>query len=782
MIEAFKLLGKISFDGSEEARKKLDKLRKKVEEVGDKFKDFGDKVKGAGEKLATSVGAPLAAFGTAAAVTAAQVNDSAAEIQQELGLTAEEASKLNKTAQDLWAQGFGEDLASVSTRVAGVTRALGDLNEADLSTVTKGIDLIERRGWGDQEEALKTIDVLMKDFGFTAEEATDHITAGFQQGLNYSGEFLDVISEYGTYFDEMGFSGKQMFDFLASGAAGNAFQLDKVGVAMQEFTFRAKDSGESTKEAFSGLGLNANEMIKAFNEGGESGKAAFEKTIKALQGVENETKRNELATALFGTGYEDLGEKAFDAMLTASESLENVEGATDRANDAFEETFSTELRKTIRELQLGLAPLGGVILDIAQRYLPPLLEKIQSLVKWFQNLSEKQQDLVVYIGAFLVVLGPLLIILGSITRAVGFLFKPFTKLMPILGQVWKLFKGLRLVLLFFTGPIGLIILAVTGLIAIGIALYKNWDAVVAWLSETWTYMVEYAKAEFERTKQAVVDTFVGIWNGIVGIWNAIILWLSETWAYLYNYAVAEFERTKVAIITPFLVAWAWIKETWTFIKDWIVSKAQEIWSNVTTKFNEIKTAITTAITNAKDLVVEKFVNMKDTIWEKINKIWTDIKTIFGNIKDAIWEPIEEAKEKVGEFIEEILGFLDFDWEIPKPKVPKISLKWGEKTFFGMPIKYPTGFDVQWAARGGILDRTTLIGAGEAGKEMLMPLEGDHFKPVAKMIADNINMLGGGRGGTIEIPILVNGRELARAVVNDLDKEIERQRTIRKRGL
>jgi hypothetical protein len=110
------------------------------------------------------------------------------------------------------------------------------------------------------------------------------------------------------------------------------------------------------------------------------------------------------------------------------------------------------------------------------------------------------------------------------------------------------------------------------------------------------------------------------------------------------------------------------------------------------------------------------------------------------------------------------------------------VKWGGP---GNKIPYPS-FSVKWGAYGGILDGAQLIGAGERGKEMLMPLEGKYFKPVAGMIAEqmkalNVNMAGAGAGASISVPLVLNGREIARAVVPNLDKELERQRQIRKRG-
>lgn len=62
-------------------------------------------------------------------------------------------------------------------------------------------------------------------------------------------------------------------------------------------------------------------------------------------------------------------------------------------------------------------------------------------------------------------------------------------------------------------------------------------------------------------------------------------------------------------------------------------------------------------------------------------------------------------------------------------LPHISITWEPATgviadalsFFGIPTSVPH-IGVQWYAKGGIVDGATLIGAGEAGKEAIIPLE------------------------------------------------------------
>ena len=468
MIEAFKLLGKITLDGAEAVEADIKSLEKKLDSAKEKMGDFGDKMKGVGEGMSKWVTVPLTALGVGAIKSASDLQSASSTIQQEMGISAQSAEKLNGVAKNLWAQGFGENIQGVADKVMAVTRSLGDLGKTDLSYVTEGLDLFERRGWADTQESLRAVKTLMDQFGMSATQATDYLASGFQNNLNYSGEFLDTISEYSTYFSEMGFSGDEFFNTLKSGAEEGAFQLDKVGDAMKEFTLRSKDGSKASTDAFQSLGLNATEMTNAFNVGGETGRLAFQKVVSALQGTEDETERNKIAVALFGTQYEDLGEKAFDAFLKADQGLTNVEGATKRANDSFQQTFGVRLQSAIRQIQVALEPVGQILMDWISRVLPPLLEKIQGLATWFGNLSSGGQNLTVAIGALVAGLGPFLVILGSIIGAVGNFLPVIAKVAPHLGKI-------RLLVTALMGPWGLLVAGIGLAITAGVALYKNWD-------------------------------------------------------------------------------------------------------------------------------------------------------------------------------------------------------------------------------------------------------------------------------------------------------------------
>lgn len=105
-----------------------------------------------------------------------------------------------------------------------------------------------------------------------------------------------------------------MFQLLQSGADSTAWNLDKVGDAIKEFSIRAIDGSDTTVQAFQDLGYNANAMMETFAGGGEDANKAFFDVLNTLMDMDDQVKRDALGVALFGTMWEDLGAEAMQAM------------------------------------------------------------------------------------------------------------------------------------------------------------------------------------------------------------------------------------------------------------------------------------------------------------------------------------------------------------------------------------------------------------------------------------------------------------------------------------
>jgi tape measure domain-containing protein len=81
------------------------------------------------------------------------------------------------------------------------------------------------------------------------------------------------------------------------------------------------------------------------------------------------------------------------------------------------------------------------------------------------------------------------------------------------------------------------------------------------------------------------------------------------------------------------------------------------------------------------------------------------------------------------------------------------------------------------AKGGYFDGPTAMNiAGEAGREVLIPLQNrKYMAPFAKAVAENMqNADSGGYSGSLEIPVMMNDKELVRAIIPNLDLELARR--------
>jgi len=95
------------------------------------------------------------------------------------------------------------------------------------------------------------------------------------------------------------------------------------------------------------------------------------------------------------------------------------------------------------------------------------------------------------------------------------------------------------------------------------------------------------------------------------------------------------------------------------------------------------------------------------------------------------------------------------------------------------VSNPPYIDIQWYKKGGFFDEASIIGIGESGPEMALPLIGKRMLPFAQAVAKNlpqkedIPTLSGSL--KIEVPVYLNGKEMARAVAPDMDRALERIR-------
>ena len=495
----------------------------------------------AANKVSTTMTAGLAAMGTGAIAATKYLADLGGEWQTatnqvaaSTGAAGKELEGLRDVMEDVYAANYGDSVADVGDAVAMVNRNMANLDQNGLTAATEGALALRDAFEYDVAESTRAAEAIRKNFGSSAEEAFSLIAAGAQNGLDYSGELIDTINEYSSQFAKLGFDADGMFNILQAGADGTAWNLDKVGDAIKEFSIRAIDGSDSTVEAFTSLGYNAENIMATFAAGGEGANKAFFDVINTLMAVDDQVERDALGVALFGTMWEDLGTEAMEAMAGASQAAYDTEGALEKINQVKYNDLDSAIQGIGRQMEVALLPaadavyqslmdsmpeiteameeVSPVIAEIAGDFadwaggaisdgLPVLVDGIRDFANWAGKAYEKAKPFlsflwehkgtVLAVAAALRVLGPAI---GAVTTAMNAFktAKTFMALLQSSGKIAQVTAAFQRFGSILTGPLGIII-AVAGAIALlmltlgflgagAIALlYKNWDTVKAWL-------------------------------------------------------------------------------------------------------------------------------------------------------------------------------------------------------------------------------------------------------------------------------------------------------------
>ena len=240
------------------------------------------------------------------------------EFAAKTGTSADSLEEFDQIMQNIYSNNFGESMGDISETMSTIKQNIGDIDASGLEEASTYAIMMRDTFGFDTQEQIRSVKMLMDQFGISSKEAYTLLAQGAQQGLDKNGDLLDTINEYSVHFKQLGYDSEEMFNMLINGAENGTFSVDKLGDAVKEFGIRVKDG--TADEAFEQLGFSADALKEKFNEGGDAAQQASQEVIQALLNMDDATEQYTLGVTMFGTMFEDLG-------VDAIASLMNINGA-----------------------------------------------------------------------------------------------------------------------------------------------------------------------------------------------------------------------------------------------------------------------------------------------------------------------------------------------------------------------------------------------------------------------------------------------------------------------
>lgn len=459
-----------------------------------------------GDNLAASIAGGLAGGGIAAlaqsgigAITGAfgSAIDSGREFiasQKDLaaatGATGEELAGLQQAAKDAFIGGVGESIGEATKVIQQSQNLLGDVfNPEQLAQFSTQAAALGNLYDKDVNEVILKSSTFVKQFGLDSQRASDLVALGLRDAGTAQDDFLDSIAEYSQLAKEAGFSAEEFVGVLTRGGEEGVFNTDKIADSLKEAQIRLQ-AGDITKaitdlggKVPQALGKSISEIVKLGEQGQLSVKEVLEQSARVVEesfaaGEIGPQLRSQLQIAVAGTPAEDLGAelygKIFGAPIDTDQIIANAQSAGQAASQAAGQylTFDT----FIREFELAFAEVSAVILQIVSDVFPRIKAAFETVITALKPTFE-------IIGTIFG--GAIMVAIDLIIGAISGLGEGLMILKPILPfliggfAAWAvatnataiaagLAAAAQAVLnaVMAANPIGLVVVAVVGLIAV----------------------------------------------------------------------------------------------------------------------------------------------------------------------------------------------------------------------------------------------------------------------------------------------------------------------------
>ncbi|SLN05607.1 Phage tail length tape-measure protein [Brachybacterium faecium] len=607
-----------------------------------------------------------------------------------LGSTDTEAKQLTTSARNLFKQGFGESLDNVNNSLTQTKQLFGDMGNDEVQEVTKSSLTLANTFDTDVNEVLRGGKNLMTNFGISSKVAYDLMAKGGQEGLDFSQEMFDNISEYSVQFKKAGYSSQDMFAIMAAGSKNGVMNMDKVNDTVKEFGVRIGDGSKGVDGGMSAMTSATRKLWEQFKQGEATSSQVFSAVTKDLGNMKNENDRNNAGVALMGTQWEDVGSKAITAMGKAKGATFEAKGTIDVMNKTVSD--SNPWQKMGRNAQTVFAGIGQNLAPLSKNIgnnlndmfanIPSMGDKIKTifgdglegkkidiLSNYFDigtvaaiidNIGKVKEKFTEFktalkggtgnvFGGFVdgfntmktVIMSAMPAIKSTITgaittfKAVFNTLKPF--IMPIITQIVDIFKGIFTTLKTFWAENGtMIITAITNVIK-GIQTAIQFilpiiKPVLAVIFSIISGVISNIKGVIQgglSVIMGVIKIFSGLFTGNFSkMWEGIKQVFAGAIKFVWNAVnLLLVGRVLKGIKLLATGAKALVSGMWAGIKGFFTSGVSTVWNIYKSMPTRILNGFKTLGTGAKNVVSNMWSGIKGFFSKGISSVWNGIKSL-----------------------------------------------------------------------------------------------------------------------------------------------------------
>lgn len=645
----------------------LDGLSTAGDTLASSTSEWQSKTEGAGSKIGSTmqrVGAGLTlglttsilGAGAAAITMADQYDAASARMQSVLGLAADEADNLTDVARGVYTNGFGPSFDDVVSTATEVRTILGDLNNADMSYVTTGIQNLADTMDMDVGESVRGVNVLMNSFGLSAQEAMDMFAAGAQNGLNYSDELGDNIAEYGPKLSQMGFSAEQYFQILENGTENGAYNLDKVNDFLNEFQTSLSDG--RMDENIGKFSTATQELFQQWKNGSATGAEVYESVINDLNGMEDGYEKAQLASAMWSSLGEDNAMAMIEAMSSTGDTFDDVAGKSQEMADAASQSLGSQFTSLVRSVQDALADLG----ESGVGPISTLIGFLQQLVNGFRSLDPEAKQMITTIALIVAAIGPLILVIGTIITS-------FQRIQSTITMIRTGFTALQTALGGISAPVVAVVAVIAALAAAFIYLWNTneqfrtavidaWNQIVAFVQPIIEQLVVMFQTYWPLIQQTVMNAVTQIWTMIQTAWPTIQQVITNVMMMIQQIIATAWPYIQSIIQTVMQLIQAFMDNVWPHIQNVIMTVMTVVQNVISTAWNFIQTIFSTYGAQIQSVIESVFNIIQSIITTVLGVIQGVIQTVTGIISgdwSAVWSGIQQVASSIWSGIQSIVS-------------------------------------------------------------------------------------------------------------------------------